>query len=425
MFARTTRPRDAADHPAALARASVVATDSPTRPLPGQGDAAGTGRAGAARALGAAICNPVPTLWLDLPPEISRTVPRRGARAADRFGARGPAFFRACACRLRCTHGGNATALRAHRLRWPSPRCGRRSRPNWSGADGRPDGVLPLPWPRALARGGAGHAARAPVLIHGLPGIGQWQLTTLAQARLCEDRAGAAPVRPLRLWPAGAGAHSHPDLLVLLPEALQAPLGWTLADSERGRRGRRQKQPSKEIKVEAVRGAVAFAQTTPRARRAGGGAASGRAHERHVRANALLKTLEEPAGPPRASSSAARRPRPCCRPYAAAASLRAALPAEAQAAAVWLAEAGRGADHRCCWPPAAAVDALRERVREGLDARLWQQLPALMQRGDATAMTGWPIPRAVDALQKLCHDVACVSVGAARALSGAGAAAAG
>jgi DNA polymerase-3 subunit delta' len=58
------------------------------------------------------------------------------------------------------------------------------------------------------------------------------------------------------------------------------------------------------------------------------------------------------------------------------------------------------------------LDAL-ERVREGLDARLWQQLPALMQRGDATAMTGWPIPRAVDALQKLCHDVACVSVGAA------------
>ena len=74
-----------------------------------------------------------------------------------------------------------------------------------------------------------GHA----VLIHGPQGIGQWQLSlTLAQAWLCEGAQGAR--RPCgscascRL----VQARSHPDLLVLIPEALQAPLGWTLAESE-------------------------------------------------------------------------------------------------------------------------------------------------------------------------------------------------
>ena len=56
------------------------------------------------------------------------------------------------------------------------------------------------------------------------------------------------------------------------------------------------KQPSKEIKVEAVRGAVAFAQTTP-AREAGKVVVLHPAERMNgIAANALLKTLEEPAG---------------------------------------------------------------------------------------------------------------------------------
>jgi len=37
----------------------------------------------------------------------------------------------------------------------------------------------------------------------------------------------------------------------------------------------------------------------------------------------------------------------------------------------------------------------------------------LVQRGEAGTFSGWPLPRLVDALQKLCHDAACVAAGAA------------
>ena len=95
------------------------------------------------------------------------------------------------------------------------------------------DGALPLPWLGAwlesALRTQRGHA----VLIHGPQGIGQWQLSlTLAQAWLCEGAQGAR--RPCGTCASCrlVQARSHPDLLVLIPEALQAPLGWMLADSE-------------------------------------------------------------------------------------------------------------------------------------------------------------------------------------------------
>jgi len=40
-------------------------------------------------------------------------------------------------------------------------------------------------------------------------------------------------------------------------------------------------------------------------------------------------------------------------------------------------------------------------------------VPALVQRGEAGTFAAWPLPRLVDALQKLCHDAACVAAGAA------------
>jgi len=39
-------------------------------------------------------------------------------------------------------------------------------------------------------------------------------------------------------------------------------------------------------------------------------------------------------------------------------------------------------------------------------------LPAAGRRGQAQALSGWPVPRVVDALQKLCHDAAAVGAGA-------------
>jgi DNA polymerase-3 subunit delta' len=51
--------------------------------------------------------------------------------------------------------------------------------------------------------------------------------------------------------------------------------------------------------------------------------------------------------------------------------------------------------------------------QQGVDAASWSRLPGLVARGGAEALAGWPLPRVIDALQKLCHDAACVAAGAA------------
>jgi len=276
-----------------------------------------------------------------------------------------------------------------------------------------PDGALPLPWLAPwladALRTQRGHA----VLIHGAQGIGQWQLSlTLAQAWLCESGQGAG--RPCGTCASCrmVQARSHPDLLVLVPEALQASLGWQLAETEGDApEGSSKKQPSKEIKVEAVRGAVAFAQTTP-ARDAGKVVVLHPAERMNgIAANALLKTLEEPAGTARfiLSCAAPESLLPTIRSRCQAMALQ--LPPAAEAAA-WLAAQGVAqAEVMLAASGGQPLDAL-EWAREGLDAGQWLRLPAAMQRGDAAPLAGWTIARTVDALQKLCHDVACVSAGA-------------
>jgi DNA polymerase III subunit delta' len=276
------------------------------------------------------------------------------------------------------------------------------------------DGALPLPWLgdwlETALRTQRGHA----VLIHGPQGIGQWQLSlTLAQAWLCGAAAGVR--RPCGTCASCrlVQARSHPDLLVLLPEALQAPLGWTTgdADAEASESSSKTRQPSKEIKVEAVRTAVAFAQTTP-AREAGKVVVLHPAERMNgISANALLKTLEEPAGTARfiLSSSAPQSLLPTIRSRCQALGL--ALP-DPEQATTWL--AGQGVDSPEVVLAAAGgqpLDAL-DWVREGLDAKLWTRLPAIVAQGDAAPLAGWPIVRVVDALQKLCHDMLSVSVGA-------------
>ncbi len=277
-----------------------------------------------------------------------------------------------------------------------------------------PEGDMPLPWIGewldAALRSQHGHA----VLIHGQQGIGQWQLSlTLAQAWLCE--AGQGTHRPCGRCAACrlVQAHSHPDLLVLLPEALQGSLGWNQADADgdASETASSKKQPSKEIKVDAVRTAVAFAQTTA-ARSAGKVVVLHPAERMNpVAANALLKTLEEPAGSARFILS-------CAAPEALLPTIRSRCQAfalglpDAAAAEAWLAAQGvADADVVLAAAGGQPLEAL-EQVAGGLDAGLWRQLPTAMQRGDAAPLAGWSIARVVDALQKLCHDATCVGTAA-------------
>ena len=59
--------------------------------------------------------------------------------------------------------------------------------------------------------------------------------------------------------------------------------------------------------------------------------------------------------------------------------------------------------------PQQALD-LAER---GIDAAAWLALPRRVAAGDATALQGWSLPAAVDALQKICHDAAALACGGA------------
>lgn len=277
-----------------------------------------------------------------------------------------------------------------------------------------PDGQMPLPWLGAplqqALRTQRGHA----LLVHGPQGTGQFELAlSLAQAWLCEGEGDAAR-KPCGTCPSChlVQAHSHPDLLVLLPEALREPLGWTSIDEVEGGVERSSKtKPSKEIKVDAVRAAVGYAQSTSARGRGKVVVIHPAERMNAIAANTLLKTLEEPPGIARfvLSCGAPDALLPTIRSRCQAVAL--ALPA-ADVASAWL------ASHKVAQPEvmlAATGGQPQEAlawVKEGIDAVSWSRLPRQMAAGESGAVASWPLPLLLDALQKLCHDAMCGATGA-------------
>lgn len=273
------------------------------------------------------------------------------------------------------------------------------------------DGTLPLPWlaqPLRQALAQPGHA----LLLVAAPGVGALEfLTTLAQAWLCEGEAPpCGRCAGCRLLHAG----THPDLRLLLPETLALERGAAADEGEGGEGGTGggKRKPSRWIRIEQIRGAIDWiVKTSSRGR--------GKLLVLHpaealqaVGANALLKTLEEPPAGARLllSCSDPEHLLPTVRSRCQRLVLPAPTPAEA---AAWLAAQGV--------PEAAALlaacggrplDALAWH-RDGIDARAWSALPAALAAGQAGAWSGWPLARVLDALQKLCHDLAAVAAGAA------------
>ncbi|MFT4268326.1 MAG: DNA polymerase III subunit delta', partial [Xenophilus sp.] len=151
------------------------------------------------------------------------------------------------------------------------------------------------PW-LARARDGLlrqrGHAW----LLHGPSGLGQYELgLALAAAWLCEQPT-----------PQGACGHcpschaiavrTHADLAVLMPEVAMQELGWPLDEKAQADIDDKKRKPSREIRVEAMRDAVGFAQRTSARGRGKVVLVYPAERMNAITANALLKTLEEPAG---------------------------------------------------------------------------------------------------------------------------------
>ena len=283
--------------------------------------------------------------------------------------------------------------------------------PPWVGAEGR----LPLPWlerPLRQALTQKGHA----LLMHGPQGLGlfEWAMV-VAQSWLCEGPDRPNPVacgrcEACHLLQAGV----HPDIMVLVPQALRESLGLSVAiDEGEGATASSRQTPSggREIRVADVRHAIDWGhQTSSRGR--------GKVLVmfpvdalNKVAANALLKTLEEPAGTMRLVLSAFD-------PQALLPTLRSRCQQlamdepERDVSMAWLQEQGLDAPDTLLAGAGGRPLEVLALAREGLDARLWPELPAAVQQGRADLFQGLSMHRVVDTLQKVCLDLMSRAQGA-------------
>ena len=251
-------------------------------------------------------------------------------------------------------------------------------------------------------------------LLQGPSGLGQFELAlALVRAWLCDQPGveGACGQCPSCH---GIDVHTHPDLVVLMPETEMLARGWPLPEKAQAEIDDKKRKPSRDIRVEAMREAIEFAQRT--SGRGRGKAVLVYPAERMnaVTANALLKTLEEPPGDMRfvLATDAAHQLLPTIRSRCLSHTL---VWPEADEVRPWLAAQGVAGEQAAALLHAAGgrpAEALA--LAEGKDAaRRWSQLPQALARGEPSALADLPLPEAVARLQKLCHDLLAVQVGAA------------
>ncbi len=255
-------------------------------------------------------------------------------------------------------------------------------------------------------------------LLQGPSGLGQYALgLAMAQAWLCEQpgpQGACGACNSCHL----VGSRSHPDLVVLMPETVMLERHWPLSEAAQKDLDDKKRKPSREIRVDAMRDMLGFAQRT--SARGRGTAVLVYPAERMntVTANALLKTLEEPAGDTRfvLASEAAHQLLPTIRSrcqmhamqwpdtdqalhWLQAQAKDSGLSADAAQARVWMRAAGGRPDDALEW------------ARSGLSAALWSGLPAALARGDWQSLDAWPPARQLQVLQKLCHDLMVMAAG--------------
>ena len=254
-------------------------------------------------------------------------------------------------------------------------------------------------------------------LLAGPSGMGQYRLgLEMVRAWLCDKSGGNAA--PTNACGQCASCHAidvraHTDLLVLMPETLMLALGWPLSEEAQKKIDDKERKPSKEIRVEALRDAVEFAQRT--SGRGRGKAVLVYPAERMnaISANTLLKTLEEPPGDLKfvLASESVHQLLPTIRSRCLGHAML--WPGE-QESLQWLTEQGLTQAEAATLLRASGgrpQDA-RDAFGDGMQPALWEGLPRAMQLGDVAAFKDWAAPQIVDALQKICHDLMATKAGA-------------
>lgn len=272
-----------------------------------------------------------------------------------------------------------------------------------------------LPWlPPMLQAAQALDKAHA-LLLHGAAGDGLFEAATaIAQAWLCEADA-PAHVRPCGHCAAcvATAARRHPDLLWVLPEALARELGATAGDVDEAADGepKAKRKPSRQIRIDDVRAAIDWVATS-----------SGRGRGKVVlihpaetmnpqAANALLKTLEEPPSGVRLLLACGQPAQllPTVRSRCQLLRLPGPTPDQARS---WLQAQGLARPDVLLAAASGRPLEAAAMAAAGIDAERWAALPAALRRQQVAAFSGWPLPRVVDALYKLCHDAMSVAAGA-------------
>jgi len=250
-------------------------------------------------------------------------------------------------------------------------------------------------------------------LLSGPSGLGQYDLAlSLVSAWLCEKPGpqGACGV-------CGSchaiEVRTHADLCVLMPETVIQALGWPLSEKAQDEIDKKTRKPSREIRVDAMRDAVEFSQRTNA--RGQGKAVLVFPAERmnNITANALLKTLEEPPGEVKfvLATEAAHQLLPTLRSRCLSHTML--WPDKVQALS-WLEQQGVvGVQAEVLLHAAGGrpADVLRQ-AASGQSLVWWSSFPRAMARGDVAALSDLSPSQAIEALQKLCHDLVLCQSGA-------------
>ncbi|AOG23042.1 DNA polymerase III subunit delta' [Acidovorax sp. RAC01] len=250
-------------------------------------------------------------------------------------------------------------------------------------------------------------------LLQGPSGLGQYALgLEMVRAWLCDaptadgacGRCGSCHAIEVR---------THADLCVLMPEVQMMALGWPLSEKAQADIDDKKRKPSREIRVEAMRDAVEFSQRTSARGRGKAVLVYPAEQMNHITANALLKTLEEPPGDVRfvLASEAAHQLLPTIRSRCLGHTM--VWPGQDDMLA-WMQSQGVAADAAAAFLRAAGgrPDDALALARSGRSPAAWAALPQAVAKGDVTAFGDWAPHQAIDALQKLCHDLMAASVGA-------------
>jgi DNA polymerase III subunit delta' len=250
-------------------------------------------------------------------------------------------------------------------------------------------------------------------LLQGPSGLGQYELAlALVSAWLCEKPSEQGACGDCPSCHAIA-VRTHADLAVLMPETQMMELGWPLSEKAQAEIDDKKRKPSKEIRVEAMRDAVEFSQRTDARGRGKAVLVFPAERMNTVTANALLKTLEEPPGDVRfvLATEASHLLLPTIRSRCLSHTMKWPEPDETLP---WLLTQGvpdavaqallRSAGGR-------PTDVLRQ-AESGLSPDWWAALPKAMHQGDVRHLADLSPAQAIDALQKLCHDLVLRQAGA-------------